>query len=276
MPAPRLFAAALLLAAVCPCLAGSRADRREAERFYTPDYLALKKKIVADFESRNPAPYTPVDEPLPGRYDGQKVIALTFDACKGKKNSYNAALIDYLRAEKIPATLFITGAWIDKYPEKFRELASDPLFEIENHGLLHRPCSFAGDRKYGLETVSSIGDMVDEMELGARRIEALTGRRPVFYRPAAAFTDSICVGVAQKLGMEAVTYSLLSGDAVPKVPARVIRDNIIRRARPGAVVIMHFNRPEWHELEALKEAVPVLRSKGYSFVRMEELSLVGN
>jgi len=272
-----LAAAALSALFLCPSpAAAAGASRRASEKYYTPEYLALKSKIVEDIKARKPAAHATTSEPPQASYDGQKMIALTFDACRGKHNSYNSDLIEYLRAEKIPATLFITGIWVDKYPDKLRELAKDPLFEIENHGLLHRACSASGVNKYGVETVSDVGDMVDEIELGARKIFELTGRRPVFYRPAAAFTDSVCVGVAQELGMEVITFSLLSGDATPKVSAKVIRDTIIKRARPGAVVIMHFNRPEWHELDALKEAVPVLRAKGYSFARLEDFTLKGN
>lgn len=271
-----LAACALSALFLCPSPAAAGASRRESQKYYTPDYLALKNKIVEDFKARKPVAHAAAVESPQASYDGQKVIALTFDACRGKHNSYNSGLIEYLRAEKIPATLFMTGIWMDKYPDKVRELARDPLFEIENHGLLHRACSASGVEKYGVETVSEIGDMVDEMELGARKIFELTGRRPVFYRPAAAYTDSICAEVAQKLGMEVITYSLLSGDATPRVSAKVIRDIIIKRARPGAVVIMHFNRPEWHELEALKEAVPILRAKGYSFGRLEDFTLKSN
>ena len=249
---------------------------KSPKSYYTEDYLRLKKRIVDSFAEKHAAPMTPLDPDPPKSYQGDKTIAFTFDACSGRNSSYNEKLIDYLRAEKIPATLFITGAWIDKYPEKFRELGRDPLFEIENHGLRHRACSYAGIRKYGVPTVHKIGDMVDEIELNARKIEAVTGRRPTFFRPAAAYTDSVCMGVAQALGMEVITFSLLSGDAVPRVAARIIRDNIIKRARPGAVVIMHFNRPEWHELEALKQAVPVLRAQGYSFARLEDFSVGGN
>ncbi len=264
-----------VLAAAGPA-AAARPVVTYLKSLYTPDYLQFKKRIVGRFAEEHAAPMTPLAPPLGRRYPGDKVIALTFDACSGRNSGYNEKLIEYLRAEKIPATLFITGIWMDKYPAKFRELAADPLFEIENHGLLHRACSYAGMKKYGVNTVSEIGDMVDEMELGARKIQAATGRRPVFFRPAAAFTDSICMGVAQALGMEVVTFSLLSGDAVPRVPARTIRDNILKRARPGAVVIMHFNRPEWHELEALKQAVPILRARGYSFARLEDFSINEN
>jgi peptidoglycan/xylan/chitin deacetylase (PgdA/CDA1 family) len=240
------------------------------------DIGALGRRLAAEYRQSGPAPMTLLPGELTRGYRGDKVIALTFDACSGRRNSYNAALIDYLRAEKIPATLFVTGSWADKFPERLRELGADPLFEIENHGWRHRACTYAGLKLYGGVTpVSRVEDMVKEIELGARRIEELTGRRPVFYRPAGAYTDSVCAWTAQRLGMEIVTFSLLSGDSEPRVPAAVIKRNILRRAAPGAVVLMHFNRPEWHELQALREAVPELRRQGYAFVRLEELSLGG-
>src|SRR4030042_5268251 len=81
----------------------------------------------------------------------QKLIALTFDACGGpRSNGYDAKLIEYLKSEKIPATLFISGKWIDANPEIFAELAKEPFFEIENHGLNHRPCSVNGRSAYGI------------------------------------------------------------------------------------------------------------------------------
>ena len=116
------------------------------------------------------------------------MLALTFDACGGRNDGYNKDLIDYLRAEKIPATLFVTGVWIDKYPEVFAELAADPLFEIENHGLLHRLCSTEGRSMYGVRGTRNLDGVIDEMELGARKIGSLTGRRPVFFRSATALS----------------------------------------------------------------------------------------
>ncbi|CRK81965.1 polysaccharide deacetylase family protein [Neobacillus massiliamazoniensis] len=49
-----------------------------------------------------------------------KVIALTFDACGGKNgNGYDVDLIDYLREQQIPATLFINSSWIDANYDTF-------------------------------------------------------------------------------------------------------------------------------------------------------------
>lgn len=72
----------------------------------------------------------------------EKVVALTFDACGGPGGSgYDAKLINYLIKEQIPATLFINSRWIDANTDLFMKLARNPLFEIENHGHLHKPLS---------------------------------------------------------------------------------------------------------------------------------------
>jgi len=240
---------------------------------YTPDYLELKSRIVARFKDHSPGRFGEFVRGTRKKLDtGKKVLAFTFDACGGRHSGYNAKLIAYLRREKIPATLFVTGIWIDRNPEVFKDLAKDPLFEIENHGLLHRVCSITGQSKFGVMATSGIGDVIDEMELNARKIEVLSGRRPMFFRSAAAYTDEASALVAHRLGMEVVSYDIVSGDYIPFASAKYIKNSIVTQARHGAIIIMHFNHPEWHELEALEKAVPALRAKGFSFGRLEDFS----
>jgi len=252
----------------------SGADPSNALRsMYTPEYLALKGRILERFKDPKPGKFGEFVKGVKKDLDTkQQVIALTFDACGGRHSGYNAKLIEYLRREKIPATLFVTGIWIDKNLETFKDLAKDPLFEIENHGLLHRTCSITGKTKYGVIPTRNMGDVIDEMELNARKISELTGRRPVFFRSATAYTDEACAVVAGYLGMEVVSYDVLSGDAM-RSSIKAMTRNIVKGARHGAVVIMHFNHPEWHEVEALKTAVPALRAKGYTFGRMDDFSV---
>ena len=276
----RFFAAALLILAASLTAAPAFARDKGAgdpvnalKSMYTPDYLALKNRILGQFKNSKPGKFGEFIKCVKKDRDTkQKILALTFDACGGRHSGYNARLIKYLRQEKIPATLFVTGIWIDKNLEVFKNLAEDPLFEIENHGLLHRTCSITGQTKYGVIPTRNIGDVIDEMELNARKIEGISGRRPVFFRSATAYTDEACARVAQHLGMEVISYDVLSGDAMGS-SAKVMSSNIIKGARHGAVVIMHFNHPEWHEVEALKAAVPALRAEGYTFGKMEDFSL---
>lgn len=110
----------------------------------------------------------------------RKVIFLTFDACGGGKkgNGFDSELLAYLDREHIPATLFLSGRWIDANPKIARRLARNPLFEIENHGLRHKPCSVNGRAAYGIRGNSGISDVIAEVEKNADKIGSLTGHRP--------------------------------------------------------------------------------------------------
>ncbi|HCC47162.1 MAG TPA: polysaccharide deacetylase [Elusimicrobia bacterium] len=270
----KIAAAGLLLLLASALPARERGDEHEAfDSHYTGDYLAFKKRILEEFRRAGPGRFSEFSRRSRAEKGGDhKVLAFTFDACGGRNDGYDRKLIAYLRREQIPATLFVTGLWIDKNREAFAELAEDPLFEIENHGLLHRLCSTEGRMKYGVRSTRGLGDVIDEMELNARKIAGLTGRRPVFFRSATAYTDDLSLKVAQRLGMEVVGYDVLSGDAA-RSSAKKISRNILGGARHGAVVIMHFNHPEWPVLQALERAVPELRRRGFSFGKLEDFTV---
>lgn len=105
----------------------------------------------------------------------KKLIALTLDACGSKHGmGYDAALIDFLIKNRIPATLFVNARWIDANREIFLSLARNPLFEIANHGLQHKPASVSGKSAYGIAGTRSVAELIDEIEGNARKIEALT------------------------------------------------------------------------------------------------------
>ena len=241
------------------------------------NYDSLRAKIVSEYPVARPGKWGEfvkgVDEDID---TNSKIIALTFDACGTKYgNEYNAALIQYLREEHLPATLFITGLWIDANRDTFAALAHDSLFEIENHGLEHRPCAVCGETEYGIKGTLNVGEAVDEIELNNRKIMKITGRRPLFFRSATAFCDEECVKVAGQLGITIISYDILSGDAVPGTPSAEIANNILSNARDGAIVIMHMNHPKSHIVEALRIAIPALRTRGFQFVRLEHHRLKG-
>ena len=232
-----------------------------------------KQRIVAAYRNEAPKEWGENVAGVKTRLEtNEPVVALTFDACGGPKGSkVDNALIDYLRAEKIPATLFVSGSWIDANPAAFKKLAADPLFEIANHGLAHKPCSVDGKSAYGIKGTASVGELVDEIEKNGKRIEAATGRKPKFYRPGTAYCDEVAVKVAGELGYEVVNYSVL-GDAGATWPPEKIRQALLR-AEPGAIVIMHMNQPRSRTAAGLKEAIPALREKGIRFVKLSEYPL---
>jgi peptidoglycan/xylan/chitin deacetylase (PgdA/CDA1 family) len=202
----------------------------------------------------------------------QKLIALTFDACGGPGgNGYDAKLIEYLKSEEIPATLFLSGKWIDANPEIFRELTREPLFEIENHGLNHRPCSANGRSAYGIAGTKSVEEMFDEIEQNANKIQALTGRKPKYYRPGTAHSDEICVEIANALGYEVVNFSV-RGDAGATYTRDQVKEALLN-APPSSIILMHMNHPEGEMTQGLMEAVPLLKKRGSGFVKLSDFTL---
>ena len=238
-------------------------------------YTNLKKKVVKEFKHAKPGHWGEfvkgVDE---GVYTKQKLIAFTFDACgKEKGKGYDYELIQLLRKENVPATLFVTGRWIDKHFKALIALSEDSLFEIENHGLNHKPCSVCGESEYGIKGTANPSEAFDEMEANARKIEAIIGKKPRFYRSATAFIDESCARMATEIGITVISYEVLSGDAVANTPDTIIAQNVIKHAKPGAIVIMHFNHPKWHTCEALRIIIPALREQGYKFIRLKDFPL---
>ncbi|TKT86557.1 polysaccharide deacetylase family protein [Dyadobacter frigoris] len=238
-------------------------------------YLEKKNEVDKTFANVKPGTWGEfvkgVDEDL---VTNKKLLALTFDACGGLHGSeYNADLINYLRRNEIPATLFVSGKWIDANYDTFLELSKEKLFEIKNHGLNHNPCSVDGESEYGIKGTADVPDAFDEIEANERKIESITGRRPLFFRSSTAFTDEACAKIAKNPNVTMVSFDVLSGDSVPGTPVKTIQRNVLKSVRPGALIIMHFNHPKWNTYEALEKIIPLLKQQGYTFTQLQDYPL---
>ncbi len=238
-----------------------------------PQELWTKEQIISKFSGRVPHEWGEAVKGVKTRLNtDRKVLALTFDACGGPKGSgYDAKLIDFLTSEAIPATLFISGKWMDANPDIFRTLTKNPLFEIENHGSKHRPCSATGRSVYGIKGTKSVGEIYDEIELNALEILNLTGRKPKYYRPGAAYGDEICAEVASALGYEVVNFSV-RGDAGATYSKKQVEEALLHSA-PASIILMHMNHPEGKTAEGVSAAIPELKKRGFRFVKLSEFEL---
>jgi peptidoglycan/xylan/chitin deacetylase (PgdA/CDA1 family) len=174
-----------------------------------------------------------------------------------------------LTEHEIPATLFVTSHWIDANKAEFSELANNPLFEIGNHGARHRPLSTTGRSAWGVRGTGSVMDIVEEVEGNARKIEAMTGRKPRWFRSGTAFYDDIAVRVVRELGYNIAGYRV-NGDQGAKASATKVKRALIS-ARAGDIVICHMNHPGSGTNEGVQRAIPLLLKQGFHFVRLSEL-----
>ncbi|MBC8018637.1 MAG: polysaccharide deacetylase family protein [Verrucomicrobia bacterium] len=233
----------------------------------------LKLQITHEYAGRIPHEWA---ETVPGvrtrLKTGDKVLALTLDACgSATGKGYDAVLINFLEREQIPATLFVNARWIDANPDIFRKLARNPLFEIANHGLLHRPASITGRSVYGINGTGNVAGLVDEIEGNARKISALTGKRPQYYRSGTAYYDEVAVEVSRRLRHDVIGFSIL-GDAGATFRAEQVKSALLK-AVPGDIALLHMNHPDGQTAAGVIAAVPELKRRGFRFVKLSDYSL---
>ncbi|SES34077.1 polysaccharide deacetylase family protein [Salipaludibacillus aurantiacus] len=198
----------------------------------------------------------------------EKVVALTFDACGGPfGDEYDEELIDFLREESIPATLFFNARWITSNEQVFKDLADDPLFSVQNHGTEHLPLSIAGKTAWGIEGTGSVEEVIDEIMINQSLIEEMTGESPEFFRSGTAYYDNIAIKVIEDLGLTAVNYDVL-GDAGATYSAEQVKESLLS-ASPGSIPLLHMNQPSSGTAEGVKKAIPELKAAGYSFVLLD-------
>jgi peptidoglycan/xylan/chitin deacetylase (PgdA/CDA1 family) len=234
---------------------------------------ALKAELEAAYAGKEPREWGETVTGVKTRLATKdKVVVLTLDACGSPKGKgIDAELIRFLDKEKVPATLFINARWIDANPELFLELARNPLFTIANHGLLHRPASVNGKSIYGINGTRDVGELVDEIELNAHKIQQLTGKRPRYYRSGTAYYDEYAVQVAERLGHKVIGFSVL-GDAGATYTNEQVTAALLTSV-PGSIVILHMNHPESGTGKGVMAAVPELRKRGFRFVGLSDYPL---
>lgn len=265
------FASIQLLATLAVLPVSATEPQQPAGRGST--YQELRNSLANRYSGFTPHEWGETVNGVKTRIAGkQKVIALTFDACGSAKGMrFDRALIEYLEKEQIPATLFINGRWIEPNRQAFDHLATNPLFEIANHGFSHKPASVSGRSVYGISGTRNAAELVDEIELNARKLAEFTGRRPRFYRSGTAYYDEVAVKIAGELGQQVAGFSLL-GDAGATFSREKVQAALLS-AKPGDIVIMHFNHPESGTAEGVMGAIPELKKRGYRFVRLSDLEL---
>jgi len=233
----------------------------------------LKQTVASEFRGQTPQEW---GEAVRGVFrslkTSEKVIALTLDACgSAKGKGFDAKLIDFLIKERIPATLFINARWIDANLELFHRLAQNPLFEIANHGLMHKPASISGRTVYGITGTANVADLTDEIEGNAIKIHSLTGKRTRYYRSGTAYYDEVAVRVSERLGHAVIGFSLL-GDAGATYSRKQVKSALVM-ARPGDIALLHMNHPESGTADGVMDAIPELKSRGFRFVLLSDYEL---
>lgn len=208
--------------------------------------------------------------------EGEKAVALTFDLCQTRSPiaGYDGAIVDLLRANRVPATFFPAGRWLLTHRERAAQLAADPLFVLGNHSFDHPDLHAAPATRVASEI------LLTEAVLAATRDAAAVacGAAPTAPLRLFRFPYGSCApdgaATANAIGSVVIQWDTVSGDP-DGTSAANIEANVMRTLKPGSIVVMHANGRGTHTAEALASIVPKLRAKGYRFATVPQLLAMG-
>ena len=190
----------------------------------------------------------------------KKQIAISFDAAWG--NDDTQQLIDILAEYKVPATFFVVGAWVDKYPESVKAL-SEAGHQIQNHSNTHPHMPQLSKTQ-----------MMDEINSCNKKIEDITGKCPTLLRAPYGDYDNVLIETVKGMNMNTIQWDVDSLDWKETATAGSICDRVTSKVKPGSIVLFH-NDAE-NTPEALPEILKCLKDEGYEFVFISDLILKDN
>lgn len=195
----------------------------------------------------------------------KREIALTFD--DGPDPRYTAQLLDLLKRYDAKATFFVVGAHADKHPELLRRMREEGHV-IGIHNYEHKTNWFMRPR-----TVKRHIAQTEEV------IKQATGQGTVYYRPPWGIVNVFDYSLRN---FQIVLWSSLFGDWRLKLGADRLRQRMMRKLRPGEVLLLHDcgmtpGADEHAPANMLLALEPYLEEgtrRGFKFVGIDEMIAV--
>ncbi|MEU4687651.1 bifunctional polysaccharide deacetylase/glycosyltransferase family 2 protein [Actinoplanes sp. NPDC023714] len=197
---------------------------------------------------------------------GAGQIVLTFD--DGPSPEYTPEILEVLAEYDVPATFFMIGSEISKYPGLTRDVL-DAGHEIGIHTFTHPDMSTKSDRRRSVEMQETQYALA-----GAAGVTSVIFRPP--YSSTVAALDDTNWAVMAEMGAEGyltVVNDLDSRDW----EADVTNDDIVEAVTPtgddGAILLFHDGGGDRSKTAAaLRTVIPALQDGGYTFTTVAAIT----
>jgi peptidoglycan/xylan/chitin deacetylase (PgdA/CDA1 family)/GT2 family glycosyltransferase len=191
-------------------------------------------------------------------------IALTFD--DGPNEPYTSHVLGILEQYGTKATFFVIGQNARRHPETCRRIVTAGNV-IGNHSYHHHKwlCLRRGKA------------VARDIELAHQAIYDCTGFEPKLFRPPHGFRTPWLMRTVRHLGYTVVTWDNMTSDWKADKSGEEIIQAILRRAKPGGVIVLHDGRDTRRSydrsqmLQALPFVIGTLKERGFDFVTVPEL-----
>lgn len=181
-------------------------------------------------------------------------MAISFDASWGSDKTEK--LLNILKEKDVKTTFFLTGLWVDKYPELVKIIAREG-HEVENHSNTHPHMSRLDEQS-----------IENELKANEEKIFALTGKRPNLFRPPYGDYNNRLIITARNMGYYTIQWDVDSLDW-KGLSVQEIINRVVPNVKNGSIVLFH-NDGEY-TAEALPFIIDSLKEKGFEIVPISQL-----
>lgn len=242
----------------------------------TPKAVPAPKPAEPKQESVKENKPEKVPEQKKSEEETQRIAYLTFDADMTPKMKrdmesgrvskwYSPGIIEYLKENDIPATIFVTGMFAEAYPELVLDMAQSG-FSIQNHTYSHKAFT---KNCYNLGYAETKEEKHFELQRTQEILTAISGKTPRYVRLPGLCTNAEAKQIMKEMGLMESNSGVVSDDAFQHSLDEVVQ-NVLKKVTDGKnIIILHAGGPNAiHTEAALKIIVPNLKKRGYRFEKM--------
>jgi peptidoglycan/xylan/chitin deacetylase (PgdA/CDA1 family) len=196
-----------------------------------------------------------------GSHSG-KVIALTFD--DGPNEPYTSQILDILKQAKVPATFFLVGKNIERYPALVQRMIREG-HTVGNHSLDHASLIFMNRR-----------EILNEIEGWEKAMQGIALPLPKLFRAPHGWKTPWLVSILKEKGYSLIGWSRGVWDSdLPGV--EVLQQRLTQKISNGEIILLHdgcdsragVDRSQ--TVAVLPETIRFYRQQGFQFTTLPHL-----
>lgn len=183
-------------------------------------------------------------------------ISISFDAAWG--NLDTSKLLETLKKHNVKATFFMTGGWIEKYPDDVKAIAAAG-HDLGNHSENHKHMSEL-----------SLEQCKEEIMPPHEKVKKLTGKDMLLFRPPYGDYNDTLIRATAECNYYAIQWDVDSLDWKDYDANTIIKKVTEHKHLGNGSIILCHNGGK-HTAEALDELLATLKQKGFELVPISQL-----
>lgn len=183
-------------------------------------------------------------------------VSLSFDAAWGNEDT--ATLLSILEKYNVKATFFMTGGWVEAFPDDVKAIAAAG-HDLGNHSQNHKQMSQI-----------SAGECSQELQRVHDKVKELTGQDMILFRPPYGDYNDTLIDAANHMGYHVIQWDVDSLDwkdyGADAIVSKVLNHKHLGN---GSIILMHNGAK--YTKDALEQVITGLQEKGFELVPISQL-----